>query len=392
LDLFLAITTNYGKIDDKCSESILKNTIALVNAGHKVTTYFASDLYIDRARNLCVDIFLSSSCSDLIFIDSDEGFDDDALLKLIQYDKPIVAGAYPYKKDFLEFPVILDFSHENNCKEEETGLVYAKSAPTGFMRIQRSVFEKLQDQYMIAQDERGVVPFFATGVRPEFEWDLNWYGEDSYFCKRWRDMGGEILVEPRINFTHIGKKEFKGNYHEYLMGRSIDKIDATETGLPGWTTNNELAVLRSLASRSKSVVEVGSWKGRSTKILLEACKGTVFAVDHWLGSKGSVITTAADGAFNAFMENVGTYDNLVVLKGESSTVAKNFEGGKVDMVFIDAGHEYEEIMADIKAWNPLCKKIICGHDYTPQFHGVIQAVNENFKNINLVDSLWWVEA
>lgn len=391
MNLFLAITLYDGKIYGRCSESLLKNCLTLMKNGHTVTQYYNNDLYIDRSRNLCINIFLDSNCSDLIFIDSDLQFDDDAILKLIKYDKDIVAGAYRYKKTDIEFPIILDFSRDNNCKEEETGLVFAKSVPTGLMRIKRKVFKEMIDHYKILPDERGIYPFFSTGM--VFKGDNNWYGEDSAFCKKWREMGGQLFIEPNINFTHIGVEHFKGNYHEYLLGRRVDvwaeNLDKQED-IDGWMSKTELRLLGDFASQSKDVVEIGSWKGRSTKALLNSCKGKVYAIDNW---QGSVNQLTAIGAFlkdvyKEFMDNVGSYPNLVVLRGDSVDIANRFNGDKVDMIFIDAGHSYEECKSDIEAWLPKCNKFICGHDY--QFAGVKKAVNEKFSNINVTDTIWWV--
>jgi hypothetical protein len=229
-----------------------------------------------------------------------------------------------------------------------------------------------------------------------FENDDKWYGEDVYFCKRWRNMDGEIFIEPRIDFIHTGGKHWKGNYHEWLMGRSVhtwmDNIDCVTEGINGWTTDEELKFLSYLASRSKSVVEVGSWKGRSTKALLEACRGRVFAVDTWngTGSDYSLIAAANKDIFQEFYDNVGHYSNLEIMRGDSVEMSKCFNGSKVDMVFIDADHDYEAIKADIEAWLPKCKKYICGHDYS-NFVGVKKAVDEKFERVGVVGNIWWVD-
>jgi len=362
-----------------------------MQAGHKVAIHYDNDLYIDRSRNFCVDLFLGSDCSDIVFIDADLAFDDDAILKLIEYNKELVAGAYPQKRQAAIYPIILDFSHDNNCKEEETGLIYAKSAPTGLMRINRRVFVKIKEHYKMKSDERGIYPFFETGMIFD---DGNWWGEDTAFCKKWRDIGGNIFVEPRINFTHIGRQEYVGNYDQYLLGRSLDrvKVDGVQSGIPGWMTDTELQIIKYLASKSRSIVEVGCWKGRSTKEFLEACSGTVYAVDHFCGSLSDVSSLQAYNLdiYHDFLDNVSGYDNLKILKGNSTDIAKEFNE-IVDMVFIDAGHDYEECKSDIEAWLPKCKRIIAGHDYGDDFPGVMKAVNEKFTNINLVNSIWWVE-
>jgi hypothetical protein len=389
MKIFLAVTAYDHKVYGECSEAILKNCISLMQHGHTVIPYYNNDLYIDRSRNLCAHLFLETDCDSIVFVDSDLSFDDDAILKLLNHDRDIVAGAYPYKKLVEEYPVTLWFDHQMNCKDETTGLVSCERVPTGLMRVNRQVFEKMQMGMQC--DERGIYPFFKTGmVYPD---DPNWYGEDAYFCKRWRSMGGKIWLEPRINFIHYGINGFSGNYHEYLMGRRIDQLDAVPSGIPGWMTEPELTKVRELSSHSESVVEVGSWKGRSTKEILESCDGPVYAVDHWNGSKHDASKMVCDlvDIYNEFIQNVGGYPNLVVCKGNSIDIADQFNGNKVDMVFIDAGHEYEECRADIEAWLPKCKKFMCGHDYG-SFPGVTKAVDEKFGDaVRTKDSIWYVE-
>jgi len=392
MNIFIAVTAYDGRVTCECSESILKNVHSLWSAGHKVTVHYHSgDCYVPRARNFCVDLFLSTECSDLIFIDQDIGFDDDALLKLIKHDKEIVIGAYRYKHDTEEYPTILEFDPiTKNCLDEMTGLVSVKSGATGFMRIQRKVFEKMISHYQM-EKHSDLYSFFDTGVLFWNDGDSQWYGEDTAFCKRWKALGGEIWLVPDINVTHIGTKKFTGNYHQYLLGRKVDNLDCLDTGIPGWMTDKELLVLRALASKSNDVVEIGCWKGRSTKELLDSCRGTVYAVDHWNGSLHDLTSIPIElhDVYEEFMKNVGNYPNLKVLKGYSADIAKQFDG-KVDMVFIDAGHSYDECKADIEAWLPKAKKIICGHDYEKGWIGVMKAVNEKFKKVNSVDSVWYV--
>jgi len=130
MNIFLAIPSYDGTVTSQCCESILKNTHILRDSGHKVIPYFHSgNVYIAGARNICVFNFLRSDCDEMIFIDSDIGFEDHAMLKLVKYDKDITAGVYPYKQDNFNFPAGLEFDTiTHNCKEEETGLVTAGMA------------------------------------------------------------------------------------------------------------------------------------------------------------------------------------------------------------------------------------------------------------------------
>jgi len=345
--------------------------------------FHKSDPFIDRARNVCINMFLSTSCTDLIFIDSDIAFGADSILKLLKHDKDIIGGAYRMRVPELRYPVEFKWDEFNNCKDEETGYARVVALGMGFVRIKRSVFERMMQHYDIPKDPEGVIQFFRVGMM--FPENQKWYGEDVYFCKRWVDMGGEIFIEPDINFTHSGTHDFRGKFLDYLMNG-----DAVPNEISGWTSVKELNALAQLASESKSVVEIGSWKGRSTKALLEACKGRVYAVDTWLGtnSDDSVALASYGNIYEEFIKNVGSHPNLIILRGNSAEIAKSFNGNKVDMVFVDADHSYEGCRSDIEAWLPKCQKLICGHDYN--YAGVKQAVDEKFENVNVIDTLWWV--
>jgi dienelactone hydrolase len=147
------------------------------------------------------------------------------------------------------------------------------------------------------------------------------------------------------------------------------------------------------ATLMQSVVEVGCWKGRTTVALAMGCPGTVYAVDHWLGSEAERNTAhreAVEGdVYGQFLANIRSYPNVQPIRMASVKAAADFE--QASMVFIDAGHEYEEVRADIEAWRLKATRLICGHDYP--FPGVKRAVDEAFGKAvrNPVARIWAVE-
>ncbi|KAK3261712.1 hypothetical protein CYMTET_29389, partial [Cymbomonas tetramitiformis] len=56
-----------------------------------------------------------------------------------------------------------------------------------------------------------------------------------------------------------------------------------------------------------------------------------------------------------------------------------------DLVHIDAAHEYDDVMQDIRLWWPLIEPggLLMGDDYTIWWPGVVRAVNEFAAENNL---------
>jgi len=353
--------------------------------------YISGKSPVATARGDIVGLFHKLDHTDLFLVDDDVGFPAEAVLRILNRPEKVVGGTYPIKDDkawhYAGIPMM-----EDGIPIGRDGLMEADSVAGGFLRMKRVVIDKMIEAYPeLEYKEYGRTSYnlFGTYISDNYLW-----GDDYAFCNRWKKIGGQLWIDPDIDFKHIGIKTWKGNYHKYLLAlKVLQDADKTESGINGWMTDRELELLRHLATTSKSIVEVGSWKGRSTKELLEACEGTVYAVDHFRGSTGDTTEYIADitDVHEEFMSNVGHYKNLSVLTGDSLEIANSFNGTKVEMVFIDAGHTYDECKADIEAWMPKCTKIISGHDYGDDWPGVKKAVDEKFNKVNVVDSIWWVD-
>lgn len=183
------------------------------------------------------------------------------------------------------------------------------------------------------------------------------------------------------------------------MGPEPDPNDPTPgMHIWGWMTPVELRWLSAAAARMASVVEIGCLHGRSAFALLTACQGPVYCIDPW--------DDEADASFPSFVSNCGGFPNLIAIRGRSPQVLdEDAEGPTIvvgdegfDMVFIDGAHAYEAVLADLAAWLPHTRKLICGHDYyagpDAGFPGVAKAVDEVFGSRVVVPegtSIWTVD-
>ena len=69
-------------------------------------------------------------------------------------------------------------------------------------------------------------------------------------------------------------------------------------------------------------------------------------------------------------------------------------GLSFDMIFIDAGHTYTNVVEDIMAWRPLLRDggVLCGHDYIDAHHpDVVKAVNDYIPTFRVVGTIWTTE-
>ena len=152
----------------------------------------------------------------------------------------------------------------------------------------------------------------------------------------------------------------------------------------------------------KRCIEVGTWAG-STALTLAPFFDYLYCVDHFQGNVGSHLEKTREllneegeeGVFRVFSYNLREHlmDSVFPCVGSSLEWAAIWPF-KVDMIFIDAEHDYENVKADIEAWMPHVRKggILCGHDYCPKFPGVIQAVDEIFTTgyLSIRGNIWWV--
>ena len=171
--------------------------------------------------------------------------------------------------------------------------------------------------------------------------------------------------------------------------------DPTENTIEGWMSTCELTWLYDKACQYDTIVEIGSWKGRSAHALGNGCKVELLCVDHFLGNVEErhfvhLEATQRD-IFVDFMSNVGHLPKIKVYKGSSLDAASLCADKIVDMVFIDGSHTYENAKADIVAWMPKCKHFLCGHDYQQSsIPRIAEELGLTIKEVG-IGSLWYVE-
>jgi hypothetical protein len=130
------------------------------------------------------------------------------LLVMLDAKKDVIGGLYPMKS----LPVKWCVNGFEGAKEEGALQEVSKTG-TGFMLIQRDVFEKLNahpatkpflnDIGLPAELNPYMKTYFDTAVR-----ENRYYSEDWTFCENWRDLGGDVWVDKRVLLRHTGTYVF----------------------------------------------------------------------------------------------------------------------------------------------------------------------------------------
>lgn len=147
-----------------------------------------------------------------------------------------------------------------------------------------------------------------------------------------------------------------------------------------------------------SIVEIGTWKGRSLSCLLVEAKNIekqleITGVDTFKGTPGEDCYSVNGDIFAMCRENADRagYPYRLVCK-PSVEASADFADESLDAVFIDGDHSREAVLADLNAWAPKLKKggILAGHDVICE--GVLMALNDFFQGdikVNLIGECWF---
>ena len=129
-------------------------------------------------------------------------------------------------------------------------------------------------------------------------------------------------------------------------------------------TDEEARLLFDVAKDCKFIVEIGTLKGNSA-LILGATGNDVVTIDNYSSPNSS-----KSGAIDL----LAGLENVRLLESESSATGEKYYGS-IDLLFIDGGHDYEQVKADIEAWSYKVIGKIAFHDYG-SWPGVTQAVDE----------------
>jgi hypothetical protein len=209
MKLMIATPAYAGKVDIPFALSFSSTMLLLNSHGIEVVPLITSSgSLLVAERNRIVQAFWESDCTHLLCIDSDLGWPAEAVMAMLNSGKEFVAGVYPARDPSKATKQYL-FRPECDARGiiQDKHLIKMQYIPAGFMLIAKSVITKMRekhpDLYYEPKDKRNNPEpgycFFNTEV-----WEGEFWGEDFVFCRKAREAGVEIWVDPLIQFDHAG--------------------------------------------------------------------------------------------------------------------------------------------------------------------------------------------
>lgn len=206
--------------DQQITQSFFLSFIELVKQAEKIGLKYdlltLSDSLISRSRNRAVQYFLSNKeYTHLFFIDADTEFSFESVIKLLWANKDVIGGAPPFKCFYngkLKFVVNFEKNPKNATVDRD--FIKVHDIGTGFTLIKRSVFNSLIEKYPelkyeddFNKDIDNLYNFFNPHIDPI---EKRYLSEGHAFCRYWREIGGEIWIDPTIEMGHLGRFMYKG--------------------------------------------------------------------------------------------------------------------------------------------------------------------------------------
>lgn len=240
-------------------------------------------------------------------------------------------------------------------------------------------------------DKQQNLELFETRVRPE-DWE---------FSRKVGRLGGKVMVTRRVQVNHMGEFPWPNDGYWGIMeldeslrqkGKFSEPIKADVPLVEGWLTEAEGRLLARHA-RGKTVLEIGSWCGKSTVWMARECE-QIHCIDIFTGMG----TARPRDTFDDFRSNIRKYqvEDKVTVHRCLSTQALHNCPRIFDFAFIDGSHDALHVAQDVQVVLRLLKPQgrIAFHDYGSKLAGdegvhivVDELLANGFDAVDKADSI-----
>ena len=195
----------YGHVEPECERALQ----ILHQRGYTVRKV-RGIAAIDQGRSQMATDMLAEGFDEIMWVDSDVGFNPDDVDRLRNHNLPIVAGLYPKKG---ERTMAVNFLPDTRqlVFGSRGGLIEVMYVGFGFVHTRREVFDKCRVRCNLplcnTMFDRPIVSYFLPMLHSTEKGC--WYlGEDYAFCERVRQTGFAVYADTSVRLWHVGSYKY----------------------------------------------------------------------------------------------------------------------------------------------------------------------------------------
>lgn len=221
--VLLATPSYDGRFDVRYVDSLIKTLELCAQNNIKVLPYFLCyDSLIQRARNDYFKVFYNNKELDvLFFIDSDMGWNPNDFIKLVNSDKDMIGATYRKKTDNEELYAFKALGEDENTFEitpDNDGLLKIAGIGYGFLKISRNCADMLfeNEPNFYYGDKNNSADIVKNICECVVNKNNHFVSEDIIVGYKWRQMGGDVFLDTKIQCSHVGAKDYTGDVQSWL--------------------------------------------------------------------------------------------------------------------------------------------------------------------------------
>jgi hypothetical protein len=186
--------------------------LGLANNINIIPSILLDESILPNARNELLRSAYVHNVESLIFVDSDERWNPQSLIDVIN-SKHDVFGLPVISKTDQPGKFNVKLHNLENLHYDEDGNLEVTGIGTGFLKISRNALSALWDSSR-------ELHFRGKALRMICEYgeiDGDFVSEDFLLCKKLRDLGFGIWIDPRQTVSHLGTKQWDGDFEGFLQ-------------------------------------------------------------------------------------------------------------------------------------------------------------------------------
>lgn len=126
------------------------------------------------------------------------------------------------------------------------------------------------------------------------------------------------------------------------------------------------------------IIEIGTLFGGSTRVLVlfKPRDTPLITVDSFRWNPFGLTRDQHATLTRDILADAIQHHNVTLAELDKDRFYATYAGAVPGLVFLDANHSYESTKRDLAWALDIGARVICGHDYSPAFPGVVKAVDE----------------